>query len=226
MTLVTFSDLRTAAYCPRKCYYVRRDDDREPPPGVDRRRALATRYEALLEADDDELAAEPIALGPAAYRERLAESRRRLAAADRWRPLCEPRERNVLAEGRHVRGVVHKVLTDPLEPSLVSTGKPPETGVWEPQSVHAVAAAKALAWEHETPVERAWLEYPAYGVIRAVPLTTRRKAIYRRTLRTVRELDGPPPRLGNRSKCRSCGYAAECGVRTRTLRSLIQRFTG
>lgn len=225
MTHVPFSDLRTAAYCPRKCYYVRRDDDREPPPRVGRRRALAFRYESLLEADAA-LEAEPIALEPDAYRETLAETRERLTEADRWAEICDPRDRNVLATGRHVRGIVHKVLADPLEPSLVSTGRPPETGVWEPQSVHAVAAAKALSWEHETPVERAWLEYPAHGVIRPVDLTTRRKARYRRALRTVRELDGPPPRLRNSSKCTSCGYAAKCGIRTRTLRSLIGRFTG
>ncbi len=113
------------------------------------------------------------------------------------------------------------MLTEPLEPVLVSTGKPPEQGVWEPQSVQAVAAAKALGWEHETPIERAWLEYPAYGVVRSITLTTRRKARYRRALRTVREMDGPPARTSNRSKCEQCEFADECGVRTRTLRSLL-----
>lgn len=226
MTLVAFSELRTAAYCPRKCYYVRRDGHREPPPSVAAVRALAARYEALLEASADELAAEPIALEPTAYRDALAETRERLSELDRWDAVTDPTACEVLVAGRHVRGVVHKVLADPLEPSLVSAGKPPEIGVWEPQSVHAVAAAKALSWERETPIERAWLEYPAYGVIRPVELTTRRKAAYRRVLRTVRELDGPPPRLRNRSKCASCGYADECGVRTRTLRSLVERFTG
>lgn len=114
-----------------------------------------------------------------------------------------------------------KILEDPLEPVLISAGKLPEHGVWEPQSVHAVAAAKALAWEHQEPVDRVWLEYPAYGVIRSVELTTRRKARYRRALRTVRELDGPPARISNRSKCDACDFATECGVRTRTLRSLL-----
>ncbi|MFC4439879.1 MULTISPECIES: CRISPR-associated protein Cas4 [Natrialbaceae] len=219
---VPFSDLRTAAYCPRKCYYQRqRDpDDREPPPEVESIRTLATRYETLLEPDSD-LEAEPIAVSPSAYRERLAATKERFAADDRWERLCEPANRNVLATGRHCRGIVHKVLEDPLEPALVSTGQPPENGVWEPQSTHAVAAAKALAWEHERPVERAWLEYPAYGVIRRVRLTTRRKARYRRALRTVRELDGPPARIDDRAKCEACEFAAECGVRTRTLRSLL-----
>lgn len=219
---VPFSDLRTATYCPRKCYYQRRrdSDEREPPPEVESIRALATRYEALLEPDAG-LEAEPIAVPSAAYRDRLANTRERLAEDGHWDRLRDPAERNVFATGRHCRGIVHKVLEDPLEPALVSAGKPPENGVWEPQSVHAVAAAKALAWEHERSIEHAWLEYPAYGVIRRVRLTTRRKARYRRALREVRELDGPPARIDDRAKCEACEFADECGVRTRTLRSLL-----
>ncbi|GAB3678118.1 hypothetical protein GCM10028856_38310 [Halopiger thermotolerans] len=202
-------------------------------------RDLATRYDELLEAPSAALADEPIAVSAAQYRETLEATRERLGGSalesepgtgaaddatderDRWRRLCEPAARNVLAAGRDCRGIVHKVLEDPLEPVLVSAGAPPERGVWDPQSVHAVAAAKALAWERETAVDRAWLEYPAYGVVRSIALTTRRKARYRRVLRTVRELDGPPARTTNRSKCESCEFADECGVRTRTLRSLL-----
>ncbi|WP_137291133.1 CRISPR-associated protein Cas4 [Natronorubrum halophilum] len=220
---VSFSDLRTATYCPRKCYYLRTDDDyeREPPPEVESIRALATRYEELLAAPTGALEEEPIAVAAVRYRDRLEATRDRLADAGRWRRLCEPSHRDVLATGRHCRGMVHKVLEEPLEPALVSAGKPPERGVWEPQSVHAVAAAKALAWESQTTVDRTWLEYPAYGIVRSVELTTRRKARFRRALRTVRELDGPPARISNRSKCESCEFAERCGVRTRTLRSLL-----
>ncbi|PCR89095.1 hypothetical protein [Natrinema ejinorense] len=222
-TPVSFSDLRTAAYCLRKCYYQQRlpAEDREPPPEVDSIRALEPRYESLLEAPPGDLDAEPIAVPSVRYRERLAATRRRLADAGQWDRLRNPRGRDVLATGRHCRGIVHKVVPDPLEPALVSSGAPPENGVWESQSVHAVAAAKALAWEHKESVERAWLEYPAYGVIRSIELTTRRKAQYRSALRAVRELDGPPARTTNRSKCESCEFTAECGVKTRTLRSLL-----
>ncbi|WP_226482166.1 CRISPR-associated protein Cas4 [Natrinema amylolyticum] len=221
--LVSFSDLRTAAYCPRKCYYQRRqaDEDREPPPEVDSIRVLATRYDELLEAPSGTLESEPIAVPAVRYRDRLGATRDRLADAGQWDRLCEPADREVFATGRDCRGVVHKVLADPLEPALISSGEPPENGVWESQSVHAVAAAKALAWEHQQSVDRAWLEYPAYGVIRSLELTTRRKAQYRSALRAVRELDGPPARTTNRSKCESCEFAAECGVKTRTLRSLL-----
>ncbi|MEY7849341.1 hypothetical protein AB7C87_09090 [Natrarchaeobius sp. A-rgal3] len=221
--LVSFSDLRTAAYCPRKCYYRRTNDDsdREPPPRVDAIRDLERRYEALLEASPGALATEPIAVAPVRYREALAATRSRLEEAECWERLRNPAERDRLASGRDCRGIVHKVLTDPLEPVLVSTGRPPERGVWETQTVHAVAAAKALAWEEQTSVDRAWLEYPAYGVVRSFELTTRRKARYRRALRTVRKLDGPPPRINDRAKCDECEFASECGVRTRTLRSLL-----
>ncbi len=215
---VAFSDLRTAAYCPRKLYYLRQEDDREPPPEVKAVRELAFRYETLLEAT---LEAEPIALPPPTYRERLESTRETFASEGRWESLCEPDDRDVLVTGRDCRGIVRKVLTDPLEPTIVSPGRPPERGVWEPHTVHAVAAAKALAWEHQRPIETAIVEYPAYGVVRRIDLTTRRKALYRRALRTVRGLDGPPPRTENRSKCDGCAYAGKCGVRTRTLRSLL-----
>jgi len=220
VSYVTFGDLRTAAYCPRKLYYRREEDDREPPPEVAAIRALAFRYERSLAAEDAELADEPIAVDPGTYRSRLADARERFGES-RWETLCSPEERGVLATGRDCRGVVHKLLTGPLEPSLVSPGRPPERGVWEPQSVAAVAAAKAVAWEHERPVETAVVEYPAYGAIRRIRLGTRRKARYRRALRTVRSLDGPPARTRNRSKCEACSYADRCGVRTRTLRSLL-----
>ncbi|QCC58861.1 hypothetical protein NP511_10420 [Natrinema thermotolerans] len=220
---VSFSDLRTAAYCPRKCYYQQRlpAEEREPPPEVDSIRALEPRYESLLAAPPGDLEDEPIAVPAVRYRDRLAATRDRLAESGQWDRLRDPRDRDVFATGRHCRGIVHKVLSDPLEPVLVSSGDPPENGVWESQSVQAVAAAKAVAWEHETSVERAWLEYPAHGVIRSVDMTTRRKATYRSALRAVREIDGPPARTTNRSKCESCEFAAECGVKTRTLRSLL-----
>lgn len=223
MSHVAFSDLRTAAYCLRKLYYQRQRSrsDREPPPEVPRIRLLATQYADLLSAPSHDLERKPIAVSPTVYRETLSATKRRLTDDGHWNRLCEPTDRNALVTGRHCRGIVHKVLADPLEPALISAGRPPKNGVWEPQSVHAVAAAKALAWEYERPVEHAWLEYPAYGVIRRITLTTRRKARYRRALRTVRELDGPPSRIANRSKCDACEFVEKCGVRTRTLRSLL-----
>jgi CRISPR-associated exonuclease Cas4 len=109
----------------------------------------------------------------------------------------------------------------PPTPTLVSPGEPPDRGVWEPQRVRAVAAAKALAWECGRAVDAALVEYPAYGVVRRVRLTTHNRAIYRRTLRTVRGLDGPPPRLDDDARCGACDYRSQCGVRSRSLRSLL-----
>jgi CRISPR-associated exonuclease Cas4 len=211
-----FTDLSTAAYCPRKLYYRWRDGDHETPELVRRRRDLAFRYPDLLDPATD-LAAEPIEATPTQVRSRLGAARERL---DRWADLADPAARDVLLEGKDCRGVAHKVLDDPPVPSVVSAGAPPEQGVWEPQSVRAVAAAKALAWERQRPVERAYVEYPAHGVVRRVRLTTRRKAAYRRALRTVEAMDGPPPRQSG-PKCDACEYRSECGVRTRSLRSLL-----
>ncbi|WP_440990421.1 hypothetical protein [Haloarchaeobius baliensis] len=216
--MLAFSDLREATYCPRKLYYARRRDDRTVPEAVDAVRGLAHRYDAILAGGCDDELAELAALPPATYREQL---RRTADTCPRFDGLCDPADRDVLLTGRDCRGIAGKVLTDPPVPSVVSPGKPPENGVWEPHSVWAVAAAKALAWERETPVERAFVEYPAHGVVRTVAITARRTAAYRRAMRTVEALDGPPPRLRNSSKCGPCEYADTCGVKTRSLSSLL-----
>jgi CRISPR-associated exonuclease Cas4 len=214
----TFRDVETAAYCPRKLYYRRRDPEADDPPSeVAAVRELAFRYEELM-ADDAALSAAPTALTPTQYRSRLGRSR---ARCDDWDALASPPRRDVHLAGRECRGVAHKVLEDPPRPSLVFTGDPPTNGVWEPQTVRLVAAAKALAWERERPVETAIAEYPAHGVVREIPLTTRRKATYRSALRTARAIDGPPARIDNDAKCSPCDYREECGVQTRSLRSLL-----
>jgi CRISPR-associated exonuclease Cas4 len=220
-TLVTFSDLARAAYCPRQLYYARRDDDRGPPPDVADRRALAFRYADLRDATDETLRSLPLAVPPDEYRAALD----RLVARDDFDALCDPTDRDVLLTGKDCRGVVHKLLASdrgaPPVPVLVSPGDPPEQGVWEPQTVRAVAAAKALSWVREREIPRAIVEYPTHGVVRTVRLTTRKKAAYRVALRTVRGLDGPPPRLRGSDKCDACDYRDECGVKTRSLRSLL-----
>lgn len=217
---VPLSDLRSAAYCPRQLYYKRSEADRAPPPEVPPIRDLAFRYGDLLRASDETLAELPIALDPQEYRRALERTRETI---DRWDDLVHPTERDVLVDGKDCRGRVHKVLSDPVAPSIVSAGKPPEQGVWKPQSVHAVGAAKTLAWRHQTRVRSAYVEYPAWGVIRRIELSGRRNAAYRRTLRSVRDLEGPPPRVRDRSKCDPCAYSSQCGVKTRTLRSLLGR---
>ncbi|WP_251328811.1 CRISPR-associated protein Cas4 [Haloplanus pelagicus] len=216
--MITFSSLARAAYCPRQHYYAERDDDVRPPPTARERRDLAFRYPELRRASDAALAAEPIEPSPSAYRAALD----RLATRADWDGLVNPVDREVVLTGRKCRGVAHKVLDgDPPTPTFVSPGRPPDRGVWRPQRVRAVAAAKALAWEREREIPAALVEYPAHGVVRRVALTTRNKAAYRRTVRTVREVDGPPPRIDDESKCAACDYRERCGVRTRSLKSLL-----
>lgn len=215
--MISFTDLSTAAYCPRKLYYRRRRDDREPPDDVAAVRGLAFRYPELL-APEYDLAAEPIAPDPAAYRSRLAAQRDRL---DRWPELASPPAKDAFLEGKDARGIAHKLLADPPAPVIVSPGEPPDRGVWRPQSVRATAAAKALSWERGTAVERAYVEYPAHGVLRAVGMTTRRKATYRTVLRVAESIDGPPPRLRGDDRCDSCRYREGCGTETGSLRSRL-----
>jgi len=216
--VLSFAALARAAYCPRQYYYAEREGMEEPPASARARRDLAFRYPALRAASKTELASEPIERPPAAYRAALD----RLAARDDWAALIDPAEREVRLEGRECRGVAQKVLPgDPPTPTFVSPGRPPERGVWRPQRVRAVAMAKALAWEREREVPEAIVEYPAHGVVRRVRTTTRNRAAYRRTIRTVRGIDGPPPRIDDEAKCDACDYRETCGVRTRSLRSLL-----
>jgi CRISPR-associated exonuclease Cas4 len=215
----SFTALATAAYCPRKLYYRRRDDDAgDPPDRVAAVRALARRYDELRAADDDALADEPLAVDPVTFRRNLGVAR---AGLDRFPELRDPAGTDVRLDGKDARGVAHKVLADPPAVSLVSAGAPPEQGVYGPQSVRLTAASLALANERERPVEVGYYEYPAHGVVRRVRLTARRKAAYRRALRAARELDGPPPRLTGDARCDACEYREECGVETRSLRSLL-----
>ncbi|GAB6860848.1 hypothetical protein JCM17092_09370 [Haloplanus litoreus] len=216
-SVITFGALARAAYCPRQYYYARGEES-GPPPEVETRRELAFRYPDLRTASDAELAAEPIGPSPSAYRAALD----RLATRTDWEGLVDPAEREVVLSGRECRGVAHKVVSgEPPTPTFVSPGRPPERGVWRPQRVRAVAAAKALAWEREREIPAALVEYPAHGIVRRVELTTRNKAAYRRTVRTVRAVDGPPPRIDDEAKCDACDYRERCGVRTRSLKSLL-----
>jgi CRISPR-associated exonuclease Cas4 len=214
-----FREVETAAYCPRKLYYRRRSPDpEEVPQKVTARRELAFRYEQLL-ADDRAIDEAPIAVTPTQFRSRLGCAKARL---DAWESLVDPPDRDVFLEGRDCRGIAHKLLGgDPPSLSLAFAGAPPENGVWHPQSVRLMAAAKALSWERETSVEQVYAEYPAYGVIRKVDVSVRRTAEYRGAVRIAEAIDGPPARTDDRAKCEPCEYQAKCGVKTRSLRSLL-----
>jgi len=215
-----FRDVETAAYCPRKLYYRRNSpEDEDVPEIVEERRALAFEYERLL-GEEAAIRDAPIESTPTQYRSRLGCVKAKL---DCWDELADPTARNVFLSGRECRGIAHKLLDTGKSPSvsLVFGGEPPETGIWEPQSVRLMAAAKALSWERETEVQRVFAEYPAYGVVREIEVDARRTAAYRAAVRTADAVDGPPARTSNRSKCQPCEFRSECGVKTRSLRSLL-----
>lgn len=214
-----FSDLAAAAYCPRQAYYRRRDDV-AVPESVTSRRELAFRYDELRDADDATIDTAPVDVSPETYRSRLHDAAVRI---EEWDALVDPPLRNEFVAGRTCHGIVHKVLdADGPLPAMISAGEPPDQGVWERDAVRAVAAAKALAWKTETRIERAFVEYPAHAIVREVRITTHRRAAFNRALRALDDLDDePPPRITDRSKCAACDYRTECGVPTRSLRSLL-----
>jgi CRISPR-associated exonuclease Cas4 len=211
---IAFGDLARAAYCPRQLYYVRRDDA-DPPPEYEHARDLASRYDELAVASEAALTTFDIAVPPPEFRANLG------ASLEEQPRVARPDETDAFLQGKDAHGRADKVFTDPLAVSVVTHGDPPEQGVWEPQTVRAVAAAKALSWREEASVERAFVEYPRHGVVRSFDVTTRRKAAYNRALRAARSIDGPPPRLHDDAKCGVCDYRSECGTKTRTLRSLL-----
>ncbi len=213
-----FRDIEAAAYCPRKLYYRRSaPEEEEPPQLVGERRQLAFEYERLL-ADNGYIQSAPIELTPTQFRSRLGCARARLG---RWDELVDPAERSVFLSGRECRGTVHKRLESPPSLSLVFAGSPPKEGIWKPQSARLMAAAKALSWEEQTAVDTVYAEYPAYGVIRKIEVDARRTAAYREAVRIAESIDGPPARTSNRSKCEPCEFQPQCGVKTRSLRSLL-----
>lgn len=214
----TFRDVETAAYCPRKLYYRQRSqDDFETPGTVSQVRDIAFEYEQLLA--DPERDPPTIAVTPTQFRTNLGRAKARL---DAWDHLADPHARDVLLTGKDCRGMAHKRLeTSPPSASLVFSGEPPENGVWRPQSVRLMAVAKALSWETEREVQRVYAEYPRYGVVREVPVDARRSATYREAVRIADAIDDPPARTDNRSRCEPCEFRADCGVRTRSLRSLL-----
>lgn len=215
--VLTFREVETAAYCPRKLYYRQEDgDDRPPPAAVETVRELAYHYPRLLQAGEA-LQEAPIAVTPTQYRSRLGRAKARL---DAWETICHPDDRDVRLASGTCRGVAHKLLAGPSV-SLVFTGRPPDRGVWHPQSVRLVAVARALASQRDASVDRVYAEYPAHGVVRAVDVTRRRLGAYRAAVRTARAIDGPPARTDERSKCVPCDYRERCGVRTRSIRTVL-----
>ena len=57
MTLVPFSDVARAAYCPRQLYYRRRDEEQSVPPKTRGWIGLAYRYDELTDAPNRALRA-------------------------------------------------------------------------------------------------------------------------------------------------------------------------
>lgn len=184
---------------------------------VERRRALADDLDRLL-ADRSARVAAPLTVDPETWVDRMATARERV---DRFEAVLDPPETGVYLEGRDARGVVHAVLADPPEPVLVSAGSPPETGVYDPQSVRATAAAHALAEREGRSIDHGVVAYPAAGVIRRISVGARRRGRYREVQRTIAAMDGPPARASADAKCESCEFSETCGTPTRSVRSLL-----
>lgn len=205
----TFSELAQAAYCLRKLHHNRVDGWEATHDGTTPDR-LSHRYDELLDCRVPE---EALDLDPATVAANLERTRERFP--DAWPSLRSPAETGVFLRSRVCRGYANKVLdTDPPVPTFASSGHPPSEGVWRPHAVRAVAIGLALAWDRGQAIERVFVEYPAHGMVRQVPLSERRQATYQRVLRAVDRMSESPPRTEDASKCRRCEYEDRCGSRS------------
>lgn len=211
----SFGALGIAAYCPRQLWYHRRTDD--TPDRADDARAIALAYDRLRAQSID---GDRLAVTPDAAADNIDRARQQFP--DLWPHLESPAATDVFVSGRDAHGEVAKLLgTDPPTPTLVSAATPPDEGVWKPHAVRAVAAALAVAWESNTRIGRTIFEYPRHGIVRSVAITAQRRATYRRVLRIAKSMDAPPSRIDNDAKCGACPYQETCGVKTRSLTSLL-----
>lgn len=212
---ISFSDLRVGTYCLRQLYYRRQESDRTPPPNVTARRSLAFRYPEILDQSPAALTDLPFAAPAKTVQTRLRRAQERF---DAWEQLADPPMRDVFLAGDECHGVARKLLEAPLRPVVVSPGKPPGEDVWTTHAVQAVATARALENERDVSVSTAFVEYPAYGSIRRVPITPERQLAYRRVLHAVETLGSPPPRRQTGAKCEPCQYRDRCGVAIDTIK--------
>ena len=185
-----FTELSKGTQRPRRSRSTRRENGccHESAEDVPERIDLAFQYGRLRQADPEVLATLPTVVSPEQYQQAL----HRLTDRDDWTELIDPTGRRVYVDGQECHGTVDKLLREsdaPPKPSIVSSRSPPVIGVWQSDAVRAVAAATALGHERDQTIPWAIVEYPAAGVVRDVRLTARRKATYRRVLRTIQSAD-------------------------------------
>lgn len=238
------ADVANAAYCGRKAYLARDEERGEPPADVAAVRELAYHYETLLDRPTaavrhvcDRVDAEPGTVAGEMELELILERLSGLRGDPLWDAVARPvREETVLRSERFV-GRLDKLVRLPstsggpsnganaavLAPVRVAGGRPPTDGVWHSQRVRCAALHALLAAHRDGVGDRAVVEYPRVGAVRAFRLQERDR---RALADAVDALDGatrghPPSRTSNPAKCNACRFRERCGVPTRSLRTRL-----
>lgn len=227
------SEVRNAIYCGRQAYYeARREACRLPSPETRILRELAYVYPILADSPDDALrraedtAGVSVSLDISGAADALAE--RRDDNPELWDVVARPDREERYLENERLRGTVDKLSFDDdggAVASLVKTGTPPANGVWSSERVEAAAIHELVSTSYD--VSCVVVEYPRVGALRRVEVGSDDERTLERAIETLEEIEKgvPPSRTDNRSKCESCDFKEECGVKTKSvLTRLRERF--
>ena len=227
------SEVRNAVYCGRQAYYERqREACRIPTAETRVLRELAYIYPTLIDSPEDalrracETAGVSVALDISEASETLAETRDERPRL--WEGVARPDREERYVENGRLRGTIDKLSFEEDEGTVVSvvkTGTPPANGVWSSERVEAAAVHELASANHE--VGCVVFEYPRVGALRRIEVGNDDERGLERALGTLEEIDDgmPPSRTDNRTKCESCDFKKECGVKTKSvLTRLRERF--
>jgi CRISPR-associated exonuclease Cas4 len=106
-------------------------------------------------------------------------------------------------------------------PSIIKTGAMPENGVWKSDRVQLTAYAILVEEIYNTVVQRGFVEYARWGVVREVTIKRheRRKVLQLRD--RVRKIEeGFMPEKPTDAPCERCGFTGICDVKS----TLASRF--
>jgi len=225
------SEVRNAVYCGRQAYYeAQREACRIPSPKTRVVRELAHLYPTVVESPDEasrrarENAGVSLSLDLSDASDALAEAR---DDSELWDIVAYPDREERYVESDVLHGTVDKLsfTEEGVVVSVVKTGAPPANGVWQSEHVEAAAFERLVSATQN--VRFVVVEYPRSGALRRVEVGKDDVRALERARETLEEIGKgiPPSRTDNRSKCESCDFKQECGVKTKSvLTRLKERF--
>ncbi|MDD5474777.1 MAG: Dna2/Cas4 domain-containing protein [Candidatus Methanoperedens sp.] len=106
-------------------------------------------------------------------------------------------------------------IKDELLPSIIKTGNMPQNGVWQGDRLQLTAYAVLVEENHDSVVERGFVEYARWGRVREVLIKRheRRKVLQiRDRIKKIR--GGFMPEKPKDAPCEYCGFTGMCDVKS------------